>query len=156
MRPQALDWSVENCTIARAMTILGEKWTFVVLRDIFAGIRRFDDMRHRTGIPRQVLTNRLAMLVDNGVLRRVPYREPGARPRHEYRLTEKGFDLYPVLVAIAEWGNRYLADPEGPPVAIVHRDCGEEVHSVMRCAGGHEALKPREVVTAPGKGAHRR
>ncbi len=156
MRPEALDWSVENCTIARAMTILGEKWTFVVLRDVFAGIRRFDDMRQRTGIPRQVLANRLAMLVDNGVLRRVPYREPGARPRHEYRLTDKGFDLYPMLAAVAEWGNRYLADAEGPPVAIVHRDCGAEVHPVMRCGAGHDALKPREVATAPGTGTHRR
>ncbi|GAA4454522.1 helix-turn-helix domain-containing protein [Phytohabitans houttuyneae] len=147
---------MENCTIARAMAILGERWTFVVLRDIFAGIRRFDDMRQRSGIPRQVLANRLAMLVDNGVLRRVPYREPGARPRDEYRLTDKGFDLYPVLAAVAEWGNRYLADPEGPPVAIVHRECGQEVQSVMRCASGHDALKPREVASAPGKGARRR
>ncbi|MFC0528495.1 winged helix-turn-helix transcriptional regulator [Phytohabitans kaempferiae] len=156
MRPEALDWSVDNCTIARAMAILGEKWTLVVLRDIFAGIRRFDDMRERTGIPRQVLANRLAMLVDSGVLRRVPYREPGARPRHEYRLTEMGFDVYPMLAAIAEWGNRYLADPEGAPVAIVHRECGGEVRAVMRCAAGHEGLKPREVVTAPGRGAQRR
>jgi len=156
VRPDALDWSVENCTIARAMAVLGEKWTLVVLRDIFAGIRRFDDMRQRTGIPRQVLANRLATLVDNGVLRRVPYREPGARPRHEYRLTDKGFDLYPLLAALAEWGNRYLAEPEGAPVAIVHRDCGAEVRPVMRCAEGHDALRPREVATAPGPGAHRR
>jgi DNA-binding HxlR family transcriptional regulator len=156
VRPTALDWSVDNCTIARAMEILGESWTFVVLRDIFAGIRRFDDMRERTGISRQVLANRLAMLVEHGVLRREPYREPGARVRHEYRLTDMGLDLYPLLVALGEWGNRYLADPEGPPVAMVHRGCGAEVSPVMRCAHGHEALKPREVASAPGPGAHRR
>jgi DNA-binding HxlR family transcriptional regulator len=147
---------VDNCTIARAMEILGEKWTVVVLRDIFAGIRRYDDMRQRAGIPRQVLANRLARLVEHEVLRKVPYREPGTRTRYEYRLTEKGLDLYPMLVALGEWGNRYLADPEGPPVAMVHRDCGADVYAVMRCAAGHESLKPREVATAPGPGAHRR
>ena len=98
MRPAALDWSVDNCTIARAMEILGERWTLVVLREVFTGVRRFDDMRVRTGVPRQVLANRLAMLVERGVLRREPYREPGARPRHEYRLTDKGLDLWPVPV----------------------------------------------------------
>src|ERR1700748_1770048 len=97
---RALDLSLDNCTVGRAMAILGERWTMVVLRDVFSGIRRFDDMRERTGIPRQVLPNRLSMLFETGVLRREPYREPGARERHEYRLTEKGFDLYPVLVAV--------------------------------------------------------
>ena len=117
MRPAALDYSVDNCTIGRAMGILGEKWTVVVLRDVFNGIRRFDDMRERAGIPRQVLANRLALLVEQGILRREPYREPGARLRHEYRLTDKGLDLYPVLVAVREWGDRYLADPGGLPAA---------------------------------------
>lgn len=147
---------MDNCTIGRAMTILGEKWTIVVLREIFNGVRRFDDMRERTHIPRQVLTNRLAMLVERGVLRREPYREPGARVRHEYRLTEMGFDLYPVLVAVREWGDRYLADSEGPPVRTLHRDCGAEVHAQLRCAVGHEMAAPREVVLGPGPGAHRR
>ncbi len=90
------------------MEILGEKWTFVVLREVFTGVRRFEDMRERTGIPRQVLTNRLARLIEHGILRQEPYREPGARQRHEYRLTEKGFDLYPVPVAGRVWGDRQL------------------------------------------------
>ncbi|WP_328460103.1 helix-turn-helix transcriptional regulator [Actinoplanes sp. NBC_00393] len=152
----ALDWSVDNCTISRAMAILGEKWTIVVLREVFSGLRRFDDMRVRTGIPRQVLTNRLALLVEHGVLRRAPYREPGARVRHEYRLTEKGFDLYPVLIAVAEWGNRYLADPEGPPIQYAHRDCGAEVRVEMRCAEGHTITDKRAVVPRPGPGTRRR
>lgn len=155
-RPPALDWSVDNCTIARAMEILGEKWTVVVLREVFSGIRRFDDMRVRTGIPRQVLTNRLAALVGHGVLRREPYQEPGARVRHEYRLTEKGFDLYPMLLAVAEWGNRYLADPQGPPISYAHRDCGAEIRVAMRCAGGHEVSDNRAVLPRPGPGTHRR
>ncbi|MBQ1045322.1 MULTISPECIES: winged helix-turn-helix transcriptional regulator [unclassified Micromonospora] len=156
MRPAALDWSVENCTIARAMEILGERWTLVVLREVFNGVRRFDDMRVRTGIPRQVLTNRLAMLVERGVLRREPYREPGSRPRHEYRLTGMGLDLWPVLVAVLGWGDRYLADPEGSPLSVAHRDCGAEVRVALRCAEGHEITEARDVLPRPGPGARRR
>src|SRR3954453_12149467 len=152
----ALDWSVDNCTIGRTMEILGERWTVVVLREVFNGIRRFDDMRVRTRIPRQVLANRLATLVATGVLRREPYREPGARIRHEYRLTPKGFDLYPVLIALAEWGNRYLAEPEGPPLRFVHQDCGAEVHVELHCAHGHEVGEYRQVLPRPGPVAKRR
>jgi DNA-binding HxlR family transcriptional regulator len=156
MRAEALDWSIDNCTVGRAMAILGEKWTVVVLREIFSGARRFDDMRERTHVPRQVLANRLAMLVAQGVLRREPYREPGARLRHEYRLTEMGLDLYPVLVAVRQWGDRYLADPEGPPLATVHRDCGAQVGVHLRCQAGHDLASPREVVPQPGPGARYR
>src|SRR5690349_12443123 len=154
--PAALDFSVETCTISRAMEILGEKWTLVVLREVFNGIRRFDDMRVRTGVPRQVLTNRLASLVERGLLRREPYREPGARERHEYRLTRKGFDIYPVLVAVAGWGDRYLADPAGPPLEFVHRDCGAAVRAELRCADGHAVADNRTVLPRPGPGARRR
>jgi DNA-binding HxlR family transcriptional regulator len=155
-KPDALEWGVDNCTIGRAMDILGEKWTMVVLREVFSGIRRFDDMRVRTRIPRQVLANRLVALVGHGVLRREPYREPGARVRHEYRLTEKGFDLYPVMIALAGWGNRYLADQEGPPIQFVHRDCAAELQSEIHCAGGHQVTDTREVLPRPGPGARRR
>lgn len=151
--PQALAWSAENCTVGRTMTILGERWTFVVLREVFNGVRRFDDIRRHSGIPRQVLSNRLAILVEQEILRREPYQDPGERVRHEYRLTEKGFDLYPVLVAIADWGDRYLADPAGPPVAFEHRDCGSAVHSVLECGRDHRVDRPRDVVTRPGPGA---
>ncbi|MEV6595994.1 helix-turn-helix domain-containing protein [Actinoplanes sp. NPDC051346] len=155
-RPEALDWSVEHCTIARAMAVLGEKWTVVVLREVFNGVRRFADMRERTGVPRQVLANRLASLVEHGVLRREPYREPGARLRHEYRLTRKGFDLYPLLVAVKEWGDRYLADADGPPLTMIHRGCGEEVHTALHCAGGHPVTEFRDIAPRPGPGARRR
>jgi DNA-binding HxlR family transcriptional regulator len=135
------------------MAILGERWTMVVLREVINGVRRFDEMREHTTIPRQVLTNRLGMLVEEGVLRRVPYQLPGERLRHEYRLTDKGFDLYPVLVAVWEWGDRYLADPEGSPVEMVHRDCGAPVGAALRCADGHDVGDNRQVVTRPGPGA---
>jgi DNA-binding HxlR family transcriptional regulator len=152
----AADWTVDGCTIGRAMAVLGEKWTVVVCREVFTGVRRFDDMRARTGIPRQVLANRLARLVEQGILRRVPYREPGARERHEYRLTDKGLDLWPVLVALREWGDRYLADPGGPPLRTVHRGCEAEVHAELHCAAGHRLAGRRDVVPRPGPGARRR
>jgi DNA-binding HxlR family transcriptional regulator len=150
--PAALAYSTDNCTIGRAMEVLGERWTFVVLREVFNGIRRFDDMRRHTGIPRQVLTNRLALLVEQDVLRREAYREPGQRERHEYRLTEKGLALSPVLVAIAAWGDRYLADADGPPIEFVHRDCGSLVGVHLGCADGHPVDDPRAVVGRPGPG----
>jgi DNA-binding HxlR family transcriptional regulator len=154
--PSALAYSTENCTVGRAMEILGERWTFVVLREVFNGVRRFEDMRRHTGMPRQVLTNRLALLVEHDILRREPYREAGQRERHEYRLTPKGLDLYPVLVSIAGWGDRYLADPEGPPVEFAHRDCGAAVRTRLECADGHALDDPRAVVPRPGPGARRR
>jgi len=151
--PPALAFSADNCTVGRTMAILGERWTVVVLREVFNGIRRFDDIQRHAGIPRQVLSNRLASLVEQDVLRREPYRpESGGRVRHEYRPTPKGFDLYAVLVAVAEWGDRYLADPEGPPVEFVHRDCGERVHPRIECEAGHVVADPRDVVGRPGPG----
>ncbi len=150
--PPALAYSTDNCTVGRTMAILGERWTFVVLREICNGVRRFDDIRHHSGIPRQVLSNRLALLVEHGVLHRVPYRVEGARERQEYRLTDKGFDLYPVLVAIAGWGDRYLADPEGPPVEFAHRDCGAPVQVETVCERGHRVTEPRDLVPRPGPG----
>ncbi len=155
-RPEALDWSIDNCTVQRALHVLGDRWSFVVLREVFNGIRRFDDMRTRTAIPRQVLTDRLTRLVDEGLLRREPYREDRQRQRHEYRLTAKGMDLYPVLVALNEWGSAYYADAAGSPLTFRHRDCDGEVATVLRCAHGHDVDDVREVVPAPGPGARRR
>jgi DNA-binding HxlR family transcriptional regulator len=153
-RPAALDWGIENCTVQRTLQILGDRWSFVVLREVFSGIRRFDDMRVRTAIPRQVLTDRLARLVVEGVLRREPYREAGQRERFEYRLTAKGLDLYPVLVALNDWGTRYYADPEGSPLRFDHRGCGAEVHATLTCDAGHDVGEGRDVLPAPGPGAH--
>jgi DNA-binding HxlR family transcriptional regulator len=155
-RPEALDWSIDNCTVQRALAVLGDRWSFVVLREVFNGIRRFADMRTRTTIPRQVLSDRLARLVDEGLLRREPYREDGQRARLEYRLTPKGLDLYPVLVALNAWGSAYYADAAGSPLRFEHRGCGADVHAVLRCESGHDVDDPRAVVPAPGPGARRR
>jgi DNA-binding HxlR family transcriptional regulator len=154
--PEALEWSIDNCTVQRALQVVGDRWSFVVLREVFNGVRRFDDMRARTAIPRQVLSDRLGRLVDEDLLRRHPYREAGQRARFEYRLTEKGFDLYPVLVALNTWGSRYYADPVGSPLVFRHRDCGGEVRAELHCAEGHDVDAMREVVAAPGPGARRR
>jgi len=153
--PEALDWSIENCTVQRALAVLGDRWTFVVLREVFNGIRRFDDMRVRTSIPRQVLSDRLAMLVSQGLLRREPYRQPSQRQRFEYRLTQKGLDLYPILVALNEWGTEYYADALGSPLAFRHRHCQGEVSIALHCSEGHEITEVREVLPVPGPGARR-
>jgi DNA-binding HxlR family transcriptional regulator len=154
-RPAALDWSIDNCTVQRALQVLGDRWSFVVLREVFNGVRRFADMHLRTAIPRQVLSARLALLVDEGLLRRVPYQESGQRAREEYRLTTKGMELYPTLVALNDWGTRYYADPEGSPLEFTHRDCGATVTTVLRCADGHDVERPQDVLPRPGPGAHR-
>jgi DNA-binding HxlR family transcriptional regulator len=155
-RPAALDWSVDNCTIQRALQEMGDRWSLIVLREVFQGVRRFDDLTVRTAIPRQVLTARLRRLVEADILKRVPYQEPGQRARSEYRLTAKGLDLYPVFVALRAWGEAYLVDPDGPPMLFVHRDCGEPVELGMRCSDGHEITRSRDVVGALGPGARRR
>ena len=154
-RPAALDYSPDNCSIAAALGLLGEKWTLLVLRDVFNGVRRFEEMYQRIGAPRQVLSTRLALLVDEGILRRVPYREPGQRQRYEYRLTEKGLDLYPILVALLHWGDRWAGVPDGPTVTLHHRDCGAELDLVLRCEAGHDLGGAREAEPRPGPSARR-
>jgi DNA-binding HxlR family transcriptional regulator len=154
--PEAMRWSTENCTISRTMEILGDKWTFHVLREVFVGVRRFEEMRARAEIPRQVLTDRLSALIERGLLRREPYRVAGQRERYEYRLTKAGLDLYPVMVALVQWGDEHLPLDGGPPLIPEHRgDCGEKVTVVLRCAAGHEPA-PREVALRPGPGAQPR
>jgi DNA-binding HxlR family transcriptional regulator len=132
------------------MDLLGERWTILVLRESFNGVRRFDDIQQNTGAPRQVLSARLAHLVENGVLRRVPYQEPGQRQRYEYRLTDKGLDLYPVLVGLLQWGDKYLADNEGPSLTLTHKGCGEPIRVTMMCADDHELGSARDVRPVSG------
>jgi DNA-binding HxlR family transcriptional regulator len=150
-----VDYDPANCAIGAALEILGERATFLVLREAFNGVRRFDDMQRRTAIPRQVLSSRLARLVDEGLLRKVPYQEAGQRSRSEYRLTSKGLDLYPVLIALMQWGDRYEAGPDGPPVLLRHRDCGEPVQLQLSCRAGHTLESARDVTPVPGPSARR-
>jgi DNA-binding HxlR family transcriptional regulator len=154
-RAWILDYDPANCAIGAAVGIIGERPTFLVLREVFNGVRRFDDMQRRTAIPRQVLSQRLGRLVDEGLLRKMPYQESGQRSRDEYRLTDKGLDLYPVLVSLLQWGDRYAVGPAGPPVELRHRDCGEPVHVQLACAAGHVLDSAREVTPVPGPGARK-
>jgi DNA-binding HxlR family transcriptional regulator len=154
-RPWVLDYDMGHCTIGAALEIVGEKWTFLVLREAFNGVWRFDDIRDRTRAPRQILSDRLARLVAQGLLRKVPYREPGQRTRSEYRLTEKGLDLFPVIVALLEWGTKHAASPEGATVELTHRDCGAPVGLQLACAEGHRLASAREITPIPGPGARR-
>ena len=153
MTVEAMRWSTDGCTIAAALDVVGDRQTFLVMREVVTGVRRFADIQELTGMPRQVLSNRLKRLVDEGLLRRHTYTAPGSRPREEYRLTPKGFDLYPVLLALLAWGNRYAGGPDGPTAQFVHRDCGAEVHLVARCDDGHDLDDPRQIVPRPGPGA---
>ncbi|MGY1739506.1 MULTISPECIES: winged helix-turn-helix transcriptional regulator [unclassified Blastococcus] len=134
-----------RCSVAGTLAVVGEKWSLLVLREAFLGVRRFADLQRILGAPRAVLTDRLARLVDEGILRRVPYQDEGERQRHEYRLTRKGVDLYPTLVALMEWGDRYLAEDGDAPMELRHRDCGAPVHLALTCEEGHVLDSAREV-----------
>jgi len=154
-RPWILDYDSANCAIGAAIELIGERPTFLVLREVFNGVRRFADMQRRTRMPRQVLSDRLARLVGEGLLRKVPYQESGQRGRYEYRLTDKGLDFYPVLVALMEWGDRYAVGTAGPQVLLRHRDCGEPVRMQLSCEAGHVLGSAREVTPVPGPGARK-
>jgi DNA-binding HxlR family transcriptional regulator len=129
------------CSIARAWTILGDRWTMLILREAFMRTRRFDEFQSGLGIARNVLAERLQRLVDEGILERRPYQE--RPPRDEYRLTQKGLDLYPALIALMKWGDRYTVDE--PPIALVHKTCGHRADPRMTCSHCGEELHPREV-----------
>ncbi|WP_297729813.1 helix-turn-helix domain-containing protein [Mycobacterium sp.] len=146
-------YSAENCSVKRALDIVGEKWTLLVLREAFYGARRFEQFQAHVGCARNLLSERLNTLVEAGVMQRVPYREPGQRERHEYRLTDKGLDLLPAVIALMRWGDRWEADPEGPAVEIVHRDCGRPVDLMLRCSRDDVPLGARDVQPKPGPGA---
>ena len=141
-------WDRSRCSVAGTLSVVGEKWSLLVLREAFFGVRRFADFQRVLGAPRAVLTDRLATLVEEGILRRVPYQADGERQRHEYRLTPKGIDLYPTLVALMQWGDRYLSDGD-VPVELEHKDCGASVRLALVCDAGHEVSGAREVRPVP-------
>jgi DNA-binding HxlR family transcriptional regulator len=139
------------CSIARTLEVLGERWTLLVIRDVFNGRRRFDQIQENLGVARNVLANRLARLVEEGILEKRPYQERPAR--HEYFLTEKGLDLWPVMIAMLHWGDRHLAEPEGPPMLIRHKGCGGIVDDRGSCERCGARLTARDAYTERGPGA---
>jgi DNA-binding HxlR family transcriptional regulator len=130
-------WKAERCTIAKSLAVLSTRSALLILREAFYGTTRFDDFAERVGISEPATAVRLRELVDDGLLEREDYREPGQRTRQQYRLTEKGAELFPVLVALMQWGDRWL-DDRGGPIELLHRGCGEPVGVEVRCAAGHE------------------
>jgi DNA-binding HxlR family transcriptional regulator len=142
-----------NCAIARTGAMLGERWVFAVLRAAYFRARTFEDYLAATGIARNVLADRLRRLVDFGILEKRPYEQTGSRTRSEYRLTESGLDLYPVIVAMMQWGNRYAGFEAGPPVILRHRTCGAVSEPHMVCSECGEEIDAREMQPMPGPGA---
>jgi len=130
-------WKAERCTIAKSLEVVSTRSALLIMREAFYGTTRFDDFAERVGISEPVAAARLRELVEEGLLEREDYREPGQRTRQQYRLTAKGADLFPVLVALMKWGDRWL-DDRGGPIELLHRDCGEAVNVSLHCAAGHE------------------
>ena len=141
----------QRCSVARSVAVIGDRWTLMILRDCFLGVRRFEDLERRLGISRSIIAERLKTLTDEGVLRREAYQD---RPvRHEYRLTDKGLALHPVIMAIVHWGDVHMVDERGRPLLHEHRKCGKIFDPVMVCSECGEPLLAKEVHTHPGPGA---
>jgi DNA-binding HxlR family transcriptional regulator len=130
-------WEAQRCSIARALEVLSARSAFLILREAFYGASRFEQFAKLAGVSEPVAAQRLRELVEKGLLEREDYREPGQRTRQRYRLTQMGADLLPALIALMQWGDRWLAE-DGGPVEVRHRGCGERVGVELRCQAGHE------------------
>jgi DNA-binding HxlR family transcriptional regulator len=144
------DYESENCSIARALELVGERWTLLVIRDALLGTRRFDDFRRSLGISRNVLAQRLQRLCDEGIFERRRYQQHPER--YEYRLTDKGLALWPVTVTLLKWGDAYYAE-HGPPRIVEHRGCGGQITERQTCQRCGAELTVRDVLARPGPGA---
>lgn len=142
-------FSEMHCSIAQCLEVVGEHWSLLIVRDVFLGVTRFDEMQQRLGISRNILNQRLTRLVEQGVLVKVPYSQHP--PRCDYTLTAKGRDLWPVITAMRQWGDRHAA-PDGPPLQLIHRDCGEIADAHMTCSACGEPIDAGNVTATPGPG----
>ena len=145
------DLAQEPCSVARSVAVIGDRWTLMILRDCFLGVRRFEAFQERLGISRTIIADRLKHLTEEGVLRRVAYQEHPTR--HEYRLTDKGLELHPVVMAIVHWGDTHMLDERGRPLLHQHQTCGKFFDPVMVCSECGEPLLAKEVHVHPGPGA---
>ena len=151
MNDDPLAYRHQYDSVKATADLLGDRWTFLVLREAFFGVRRFGHMQRNLGIARTVLSSRLKLLVAEGLLERRPYRDDPVW--HEYRLTDKGLDFYPVALALMAWGDRYLAGPDGPPTILHHRTCGHDTIPVWNCSHCGKPLHARDIEPRPGPGA---
>jgi len=147
---QRTDFSEMACSIARTLDVIGEPWSPLILRDIWVGFSRFEQLQADLGISRKVLTERLNHLVDRGVIERRPYDQ---RPRYEYVLTGKGRELVDVLMVMVAWGDKWLAGEAGPPVLYRHHACGEVSHVELSCSHCGKPMHANDIDVLPGPGA---
>ena len=140
-----------SCSIARTLDVIGEPWSPLILRDVWVGIRRFDEIQADLGISRKVLTERLKWLVESGVLARREYSE--RPPRSEYVLTASGTELCDLLIVMANWGDRWQSGAAGPPALHRHRSCGAITHAELRCDGCGEPMSATTIDVLAGPGA---
>jgi DNA-binding HxlR family transcriptional regulator len=145
------DYPDQTCSIAKALEVVGERWTLLIVRDVMNGSRRFGELQRGLGVARNVLAARLQRLVEEDILERRPYQS--SPERYEYFLTEKGLDLWPALVALLAWGDRHSPEPDGPPMLIVHKECGGAVSDRGVCESCGEVLSARDARALPGPGA---
>jgi DNA-binding HxlR family transcriptional regulator len=149
----AYEYESSACSIARTLEQIGDRWALLILRDVANGVRRFDQLADHLGVARNVLSRRLAALTEFGVVTRVAYRDEGSRERQEYRLTDAGRELIPILLAFMGWGDRHLAGPEGPPAYPVHARCGAPVRVSITCEAGHDLGDRPHLHLEPGPGS---
>ncbi len=145
------DYPALDCSVAKALEVIGERWSLLIVRSVMHGNRRFGEMQESLGIARNVLSARLQRLVDEEILERRAYQENP--PRYEYFLTQKGLDLWPALIALLNWGDRYSPEPEGPRRLIVHKECGGTVSERGICESCGKVLTARDAKQVPGPGA---
>jgi DNA-binding HxlR family transcriptional regulator len=141
------------CSVARALSIVGDRWTLLILRDSFMGTKRFDKFQKQIGLSRHRLTDRLNKLVEYEILRKVPYQEKPVR--YEYKLTRKGVELYPVLMTLAKWGDKWMDGGDGPPMEYFHTQCQHKMSINLCCSECGEVINPKEVIPQFGPGLKR-
>lgn len=140
----------QSCAIARTLSVVGDRWTLLIIRDAFLRINRFEDFQKDLGITRHRLSDRLKKLVEAGVFDKVAYQSNP--PRYEYKLSKKGLELYPILMSMARWGNDWMDEGAGPPILYTHKDCGHEFQPTVSCSECHEPIDAKSVIPSIGPG----
>lgn len=140
------------CSVARALEIIGEWWTLLIVREAFFGTKRFSDFEKNLGVAKNVLSNRLSKLVEAGIMLRSPV--TGRGNPQDYTLTDKGRDLFPVVIALMQWGDRWINGPDRAPIRLLDRETGEEISQIQVCTAGGKALSLRDAIVVPGPGAN--